>query len=362
MKKILTLILCFTLLLTLAACGKKAEETQPAPPPVQTQAPTLPPETQAPTTEPEVLFSYSDLAGYTFHFNSGAGAWSTDLTVDAQGFFTGVYHDTEMGDVGTGYPQGTVYYSEFIGSFGTPVRINDYTYSLPIQSLSYIHPVDTQQIRGQQLYRYTDAAGLAGAAAMLLYLPGAPVAQLPADFCQWAHLSNEPYDFMPFYGLYNEATQQGFYSDRSAFVPAALPAPVEVLPTEPAPTAAPQNTAVLRQSMLNSISLAEQLETQIMGRLDAASLQEDYNAAALERYEVWDTVLNDQWRLLKQALDKDTMDQLTKEQLKWIAEKEAEAADQSFSDQGTPMYTASYYSVAGDMTKERVYYLTTYLQ
>lgn len=56
----------------------------------------------------EEEFSYKDLKGLTFAFSSGAGAWGTVLTVLEDGSFEGNYHDTNMGDTGEEYPNGSV--------------------------------------------------------------------------------------------------------------------------------------------------------------------------------------------------------------------------------------------------------------
>ena len=53
-----------------------------------------------------------------FVFSSGAGAWGTFLTLDADGSFTGGYNDSDMGDTGEGYPHGKNYYCEFQGNSG----------------------------------------------------------------------------------------------------------------------------------------------------------------------------------------------------------------------------------------------------
>ena len=42
-------------------------------------------------------------------FASGAGGWSTELTLNPDGSFNGNYHDSEMGDTGEDYPNGSMY-------------------------------------------------------------------------------------------------------------------------------------------------------------------------------------------------------------------------------------------------------------
>ena len=79
--------------------------------------------------EAEGEFSYKDLKGLTFAFSSGAGAWGTILTIQEDGSFEGNYHDANMGDIGEGYPNGSVYICEFSGKFTEPKKENNFTYS-----------------------------------------------------------------------------------------------------------------------------------------------------------------------------------------------------------------------------------------
>ena len=70
-----------------------------------------------------------------FTFSSGAGAWATQLTLEDDGSFTAQYHDSDMGDAGPEYSNGTVYICSLTGKFTTPTHINDYTYSMGLEEL-----------------------------------------------------------------------------------------------------------------------------------------------------------------------------------------------------------------------------------
>ena len=59
------------------------------------------------------------LAGLEWSFSSGVGGWSTDLRILEDGSFSGEYHDSEMGETGDGYPDGTVYCCSFTGRMST---------------------------------------------------------------------------------------------------------------------------------------------------------------------------------------------------------------------------------------------------
>ena len=84
----------------LSACGGAgAETTVPTTltPEAETTEP-VPTETIPVETVPEAV--QLPLADETveFLFMSGAGAWSTQLSLNRDGSFTGVFHDSEMGD------------------------------------------------------------------------------------------------------------------------------------------------------------------------------------------------------------------------------------------------------------------------
>lgn len=64
-----------------------------------------------------------------------------------------------------------------------------------------------------------------------------------------------------------------------------------------------------------------------------------------EKYQLWDTVLNRLWRILKYRLSSEEMKQLTQEQLAWIDQKEA-AAQSVEAEKG--------FEIQAEYTKERI--------
>lgn len=101
------------------------------------------------------------------------------MMIDSDGGFAGEYHDSDMGVTGDGYPSGTQYYCAFQGRFAPLVKINEYTYSTQISAIRYENEVGTEEIKDGIRYIYTDAYGLEDAEDILIYLPGAPLAELP---------------------------------------------------------------------------------------------------------------------------------------------------------------------------------------
>jgi hypothetical protein len=152
-----------------------------------------------------------------FSFASGAGGWSTELMINDDGSFTGDYHDSDMGDMGDDYPNGTIYVSKFSGRFGDVKKVNDTTYSMRLQEISLENEVGEEWIEDDVRYVASEPYGLENADEIMVYLEGTPTADLPEEFLNWIAMprawgENIP-DVLPCQGLYNVAAQEGFFGE-----------------------------------------------------------------------------------------------------------------------------------------------------
>lgn len=293
-------------------------------------------DTTAPVSDDTTL-SFDNLSYLTFFFSSGAGGWSTAMSIRSDGTFAGEYHDSDMGVTGDDYPNGTAYHCTFNGQFSQPVKVNDYTYSMQILSMSYANEPDTSEIKDDTLYHYTTPYGLDGAETLLLYLPGAPLSELPEGYRSWVgyyYLENTTDTELPYYGLYNEAEAEGFSSYAEA---EALKADLSYVETR-----------------------AEEIENIIEN--DASLTQADLNGNAGELYELWDSYLNRIWNALRRMNDAETMRALTDEQLTWIAGKEAAVTEAGAEFEGGSLYPLVTNMKAAELTKARVYELLALLE
>ena len=150
-----------------------------------------------------------------FTFCSGAGAWSTELTLNRDGTFSGMHHDSNMGSTGEGYPNGTVYTCRFEGRFEIVGQINEYTYSLRLSELTTSEIPGTEQIVEGGRSIAAEPYGLNGGTDFLLYLPGTPYELLTEEFLRWqlwrGDLDSEK-DGLSGYAIRNVATEYGFFS------------------------------------------------------------------------------------------------------------------------------------------------------
>ena len=172
----------------------------------------------------EALQLFDTVKGWRFCFESGAGAWETNLTIDEQGHFSGEYYDNDPGDMGEGYEGGTVGRCNFTGRFVDVVRTANGAYEATVKDLTYEKEPGEEEIMGGTRYVYREAYGISGMEKVEIYLPGAKTAKLPKEYVDWIedlhfgvsvsgqYYLNVPLE-LPFCGIYNPAMKYGFSSE-----------------------------------------------------------------------------------------------------------------------------------------------------
>lgn len=127
---------------------------------------------------------FTALNGLHLSYASGVGAWSSELSMQADGQFVLNYHDSDMGDSGAGY-DATVYISNASGRFDQVQKINDTTYTMRLADISIEDVPGSEWIEdtgsGRVRYVACDAAGLDGIDTVTVYLPGTPMSSIPED-------------------------------------------------------------------------------------------------------------------------------------------------------------------------------------
>lgn len=158
-------------------------------------------------------FTFADLDNTTFTYSSGAGGWYSSFEITKDGSFEGIYYDSDMGDTGDEYPNGTVYESIFSGRLSDLQKVNDYTYKASLGTIEYAATPGTEAVNDGIRYEYTTAAGLVDTDELLIYMKGAPISELPESYRIWAgyhDLSSLTETELPGYGIYNESADAGF--------------------------------------------------------------------------------------------------------------------------------------------------------
>lgn len=153
-----------------------------------------------------------------FYFASGVGAWSTDLTLHKDGTFFGDYHDSDMGDTGDGYPNGTVYVSSFSGAFTNIQQIDAYTYEMTLSDVQTDEEEGVENIIDEIRYVSSSAYGLETGSTCYLYLPGTPKDSLSEDCLMWVHMDFfDENDNLTCYLIYNQEPGYTFIGDNTDY-------------------------------------------------------------------------------------------------------------------------------------------------
>ena len=154
---------------------------------------------------------FAQFDGITWSFCSGAGAWSTDLTILPDGSFSGDYHDSDMGDTSEAYPNGTIYVCSFSGKLSLMEQLDENSWKLHVDELTYSEPNGKEVIEDGVKYIYTDVYGLSLGDEMTLYKPGTPVDSFTDEMKFFAHafdLTDLPSWY--FYSVKNNSGFEGF--------------------------------------------------------------------------------------------------------------------------------------------------------
>ena len=231
MKKVISFVLVFCMCLCLAACKNKdgnkeitspdtkneqtvkgATEEKDTEKPDSTDGSTPVPQKIEDLAVDEHTESFFSSLPKELVFSSGAGGWSTVLTINPNGTFYGEYHDSEMGVTGDKFPNGTYYQCSFSGKFSTPLPLDQYTYVSSIESIDIKTTVGEITYEDGVKYENTTPYGLENAKEVVFYLPGAPKASLPESFLNWVTPHYAMASVLPagVYGMYSFNDEAGF--------------------------------------------------------------------------------------------------------------------------------------------------------
>lgn len=215
--KYLSCLLALCLVLV-TGCGAKQPEApaeQPETPVEQPEAPAEQPETPIEKQEPpeQEAAVLPDALPLDLVFASGAGGWSTDLTLERDGSFAGVYHDSEMGSTGPEYPNGTCYISTFSGRFGDIRQVDDHTWAITLEELTVRETPGEEWVEDDILYIASEAYGLEAGKEFFLYSPETPTEGLDGEFLTWWPSWNvENTGTLNCWGLWNQEMGYGFFT------------------------------------------------------------------------------------------------------------------------------------------------------
>ena len=330
-KKLLSIILALSFAFTAIGCGATVPEDTNTEPYEESQI-----ESAEDSTESSDL-TFADLAGRQFEFCSGAGGWMESFTIEKDGYFTGLFNDSNMGSTGEGYENGTRYSSSYTGHFTNLTKVNEYTYTMELADISYKEPVDTEEISeiDQVRYIYTDSYCLGGTDIFTIYLPGTPMEEIAEEVRIWLYSANGNAEELTMIAIVDETNGYGIYSrDR-------------LEPLEDA------------QLTYNSYKDSYDYYNELLTEAATTAEMVEYTATM---YVFSDECLNYIWRLIRYNTEEEQFNEILAEQREWITEKEAKAEEAAAEFEGGSMATVAYNQALADMTIKRCEELIGYLE
>lgn len=292
-------------------------------------------EAEETTLDKSTDLTFEDLSKRQFWFSSGAGGWADEFVIEKDGSFTGVFHDSEMGSTGEGYPNGTMYSSTYSGNFTDLTKVDEYTYQMTRSDISYKEELGKEEILDEIMYIYTEAYALGGSDTFYVYLPGTPISRFSEEIWIWLRNGNESETELTMTVIVDEENQLGICSNER-MTPAA-------------------EARMTYETYKESYDFCEQKLSEAMTTLEM-------NDAASEMYEVSDQCLNELWSLIKSHVSQEAYDEILTQQREWISEKEVakEASAEALS--GGTLAPVDTMITMAEMTMKRCEVLLQYIE
>lgn len=148
-----------------------------------------------------------------FTFSSGAGAWGTVLNLNSDGTFTGQFNDSDMGDRGDEYPNGTRYFCSFSGKFENIEKVDEYSYKMTLTDLTTKEEAGKEYIEDGVKYISSAPYGLEEGKDFIFYSPATPLKNLSEEFISWWPYRAEESgkETLSCYGILNVSKGYGFF-------------------------------------------------------------------------------------------------------------------------------------------------------
>jgi len=280
--------------------------------------------------------TFKELSTKRFDFSSGIGAWNEEFTIEKDGYFTGNFHDINMGETGDGYPDGTFYGCSYSGHLTELTKVEEYIYEMKLTDISYKDEPGTEEILDGMKYVNTEAYFMASGDAFRIYLPGMPIGEMSEELYMWVRDYNQSE---------SELTMIVIADGKNELAAASVE---RFTPAEDA--------RMTYSSYKESFDYYEEKLT------NEAQTTVDMAIYSGKMYEVSDDCLNELWNLIRYNVPEDRYAELLKEQRAWIKEKEGKAQEISDAYAGGSLAGVDVNIILAQLTIERCAKLVEYLQ
>ena len=308
------------------------EETNPMQEAGEMQEETIPMQ-EAEEIDDQSIFE--ELSKCQFWYSSGAGGWGEEFVIEKDGCLRGECHDSDMGDNGEGYENGTTYFAGYFGRFTEVEKVDEYTYRMKLADMEYKNEVGTEEIVDGTRYVYTESFALGENDMFYVYMPGTPVSGFSEDVWMWLRSGNESETELTMIAIVDEKNGHGICSYERM-------SPVE-------------------DARMNYDSYKESYDYYSKKASEGMTTLEMRESAS-QMYEVSDECLNYLWQIIRYNVEGAEYDEILAEQREWIQKKEetAAAVEEEWG-QGT-LGPVIYMDTLAEMTMERCAQLLAYIE
>ncbi|MBQ8198515.1 MAG: DUF1311 domain-containing protein [Lachnospiraceae bacterium] len=298
----------------------------------------LPKQDEKDSAEPEQvddLSIFEELSKCQFWYSSGAGGWGEEFVIEKDGCLRGKCHDSDMGDNGEGYENGTIYFADYSGRFTEVEKVDEYTYRMKLADMEYKNEVGTEEIVDGTRYVYTESFALGENDMFYVYMPGTPVSGFSEDVWMWLRSGNESETELTMIAIVDEKNGHGICSYERM-------SPVE-------------------DARMNYDSYKESYDYYSKKASEGMTTLEMRESAS-QMYEVSDECLNYLWQIIRYNVEEAEYDEILTQQREWIRKKEETAAAVKEEwGQGT-LGPVIYMDTLAEMTMERCAQLLAYIE
>lgn len=272
--------------------------------------------------------TFEDLSKKQFEFSSGAGGWGENFRIERDGYFTGNFHDSDMGDIGEGYDGGTIYVCSYTGHFTDLKKISDYAYEMKLQDITYHDEQGMEKIVDDTRYIYTTSYCLGDSDTFRVYLPNTPLKEFSEEVLSWLTMANGgESEVLTMYAIVDEKNGYGIYSyDR-------LPVAEDAVMT------------------FDNYKMSYDYYEQKMATEDMTTVE--LSMCSKEQSEISDECLNYLWNLVRYQVDEDRFEDILEQQRSWIKERDQEAEAASAEFEGGTFAPIAYWNAMATKTIER---------
>lgn len=279
--------------------------------------------------------TFDELSKYYFSFCSGAGGWSDDFSIEKDGYFHGNYHDSDMGDMGDDYPNGTIYFCQYEGHFADIEKVDEYTCKMKMTDIKILNDEQEYIEDGTKFVPLAPYA-LSNADEVDIYLPGKPVSEIPQEVQEWlgiAYMEDKP-EKLDSIALVNVNENQGIttYERMSA-----------------------------KEEAQSSYDATKNSYEYYGKKLTEAETTVEMVEITGSQVKVTDDCLNDIWRTIKYNTDEATFNKALEKQRQWLKDRDAKAEKASAEYEGGTFAPVAYNDTFASMTLDRCKDLLKYL-